>query len=224
MANFLHQADLPDDVDLGPVIAIDTETMGLNLSRDRLCLVQVSDGKGDAHLVQMPQRDRAGTAPFAGSAASGSAASASALAPNLCRQLGDPARLKLMHFARFDIASVFAYLGVLMTNVYCTKLASRMIRTTTDRHGLRDLCKEMLGVEISKFNQTSDWGAPTLTPEQLDYAASDVLHLHALKQHLDALLEREGRTELAQQCFDFLPYRAQLDLLGWDERDIFAHS
>ena len=119
---------------------------------------------------------------------------------------------------------VFADLGVLMTNVYCTKLASRMIRTTTDRHGLRDLCKEMLGVEISKFNQTSDWGAPTLTPEQLDYAASDVLHLHALKEHLDALLEREGRAELAQQCFDFLPYRAQLDLLGWDERDIFAHS
>ena len=215
MANFLHQADLPDDVDLGPVIAIDTETMGLNLTRDRLCLVQVSDGKGDAHLVQMPQRDSAGTAPFAGSAASASA-SASALAPNLCRQLGDPTRLKLMHFARFDIASVFAYLGVLMTNVYCTKLASRMIRTTTDRHGLRDLCKEMLGVEISKFNQTSDWGAPTLSPEQLDYAASDVLHLHALKEHLDALLVREGRAELAQQCFDFLPYRAQLDLLGWD--------
>lgn len=223
MTNYLHQADLPDDVDLGPVFAIDTETMGLNLTRDRLCLVQVSDGNGDAHLVQMPQRSMPGTAPFAGAVATTATASAP-LAPNLCRQLGDPNRLKLMHFARFDIASVYAYLGVLMTNVYCTKLASRMIRTTSDRHGLRDLCKEMLGVEISKFNQTSDWGAVTLSPEQLDYAASDVLHLHALRSKLDGLLEREGRLALAQRCFDFLPHRAQLDLLGWDERDIFAHS
>lgn len=216
MANYLHKHDLPDDVDLGEVFAIDTETLGLNLARDRLCVVQVSDGKGDAHVVQMPARDDAGDRPYAGAG--------TAMAPNLCRQLADPARLKLMHFARFDIASIYAYLGVLMTNVYCTKLASRMVRTSTDRHGLRDLCKEFLNVEISKVQQTSDWGADVLSPEQVDYAASDVLYLHGLKDALDQLLAREGRTALAQQCFDFLPYRSQLDLLGWEERDIFAHS
>ena len=216
MANFLHQHDLPDDIDLGPVFAIDTETMGLNLTRDRLCVVQVSSGNGDAHVIQMPQRAQPGVSPFAGSGIQ--------LAPNLSKQLADPSRLKLMHFARFDIASVYAYLGVLMTNVYCTKLASRMIRTSTDRHGLRDLCKEFLSVEISKVQQTSDWGAPELSKEQVDYAASDVLYLHGLKQALAGLLEREGRTALAQSCFDFLPYRVQLDLLGWEERDIFAHA
>ena len=216
MANYLHKHDLPDDVDLGEVFAIDTETLGLNLARDRLCVVQVSDGKGDAHVVQMPARGDAGDRPYAGAG--------TAMAPNLCRQLADPARLKLMHFARFDIASIYAYLGVLMTNVYCTKLASRMVRTSTDRHGLRDLCKEFLNVEISKVQQTSDWGAEVLSPEQVDYAASDVLYLHGLKDALDQLLAREGRTALAQQCFDFLPYRSQLDLLGWEERDIFAHS
>ena len=216
MSNFLHQHDLPDDIDLGPVFAIDTETMGLNLARDRLCVVQVSSGNGDAHVIQMPQRAQPGVSPFAGSGIQ--------LAPNLSKQLADPSRLKLMHFARFDIASVYAYLGVLMTNVYCTKLASRMIRTSTDRHGLRDLCKEFLSVEISKVQQTSDWGAPELSKEQVDYAASDVLYLHGLKQALDGLLEREGRTALAQSCFDFLPYRVQLDRLGWEERDIFAHA
>ena len=216
MANYLHQNDLPADIDLGPVFAIDTETMGLHLMRDRLCVVQVSSGDGDAHVIQMPQRRTVGDTPFAGSGIDA--------APNLCRQLADPARLKLMHFARFDIASVYAYLGVLMTNVYCTKLASRMVRTSTDRHGLRDLCKEFLGVEISKVQQTSDWGVEQLSPEQVDYAASDVLYLHGIKAALDAILKREGRTELAQACFDFLPHRAQLDLLGWEERDIFAHS
>ena len=216
MANYLHQHDLPADVDLGPVFAIDTETLGLNLTRDRLCVVQVSSGNGDAHVVQMPQRNVEGVAPFAGNGIT--------QAPNLCRQLSDPARLKLMHYARFDIASVYAYLGMLMTNVYCTKLASRMVRTSTDRHGLRDLCKEFLGVEISKVQQTSDWGAETLSEEQVNYAASDVLYLHGLKDALDGLLAREGRAELAQACFDFLPRRAQLDLLGWEERDIFAHS
>ena len=216
MANYLHKHDLPDDVDLGEVFAIDTETLGLNLARDRLCVVQVSSGNGDAHLVQMPLRDHKGDRPYAGSGLK--------TAPNLCRQLADPKRLKLMHFARFDIASVYAYLGVLMTNVYCTKLASRLVRTSTDRHGLRDLCKEFLDVEISKVQQTSDWGAESLSPEQVDYAASDVLYLHGLEDALDHLLEREGRAELAQKCFDFLPHRSQLDLLGWEERDIFAHA
>ena len=216
MANFLHMHDLPADIDLGPVFAIDTETMGLNLVRDRLCVVQVSSGDGDAHVIQMPQREQDGVSPFAGAGIQ--------LAPNLARQLADPARLKLMHFARFDIASVYAYLGVLMTNVYCTKLASRIVRTSTDRHGLRDLCKEFLNVDISKVQQTSDWGAPELSKEQVDYAASDVLYLHGLKEALDGLLAREGRSELAQACFDFLPRRAQLDLLGWEDRDIFAHS
>ena len=216
MANYYHQHDLPADIDLGPVFAIDTETLGLNLVRDRLCVVQVSSGDGDAHVIQMPVRTGAGVEPYAGSGIDA--------APNLSRQLADPARLKLMHFGRFDIASVYAYLGVLMRNVYCTKLASRMVRTSTDRHGLRDLCKEFLGVEISKVQQTSDWGVETLSREQIDYAASDVLHLHQIKAALDDLLVREGRTELAQKCFDFLPHRAQLDLLGWEERDIFAHS
>lgn len=216
MANFYHQDDLPADIDLGPVFAIDTETMGLNLIRDRLCVVQVSSGDGNAHVVQMPQRRTAGETPLAGAGI--------AAAPNLCRQLADPARLKLMHYARFDIASVYAYLGVLMTNIYCTKLASRMVRTSTDRHGLRDLCKELLGVELSKVQQSSDWGTETLSSEQVDYAASDVLHLHGLKAALDLILVREGRADLAQKCFDFLPHRAQLDLLGWEERDIFAHA
>lgn len=204
MAIHFHEEDLPEGA-LGPgPIAVDTETMGLALGRDRLCVVQLSDGGGDEHLVRFsPGSDYA--------------------APNLKAVLADPSRLKLYHFARFDLASIQAYLGVMAAPVYCTKTASRLVRTYTDRHGLKDLVRELLGQEISKQQQTSDWGAPELSDAQKDYAASDVRHLHACKEKLDERLIREGRVELAQACFDFLPYRARLDLAGWPEQDIFAH-
>ncbi|MFC7334615.1 ribonuclease D [Rhodocista pekingensis] len=200
----LHDGDLPDGLDLGPVVAIDTETMGLNPARDRLCLVQLSAGDGRCHLVQFRQ-------------------GAGYDAPNLKRMLTDPGTLKLFHFARFDIAVMQAYLGVLTGPVYCTKVASKLTRTFTDRHGLKDLCRDLLGVELSKQQQSSDWGADELTAEQLKYAASDVLHLHEIKARLDGMLAREGRTALAQECFRFLPTRALLDLGGWAEPDLFAH-
>jgi len=203
MAIKLHRGDLPADVTFGPVVAIDTETMGLNPHRDRLCLVQLSAGDGNAHLVQMPR------CPYH--------------APRLAALLADPKVLKLFHFGRFDIAVLEHALGVRCEPVYCTKIAAKLTRTFTDRFGLKDLCKELLGVDLSKQQQSSDWGADTLTEEQLTYAASDVLHLHALKAKLDALLAREGRTELAQAAFTFLPSRARLDLVGWPEEDIFAH-
>jgi ribonuclease D len=204
----LHRHDLPDGLSLGPVVAVDTETMGLDPRRDRLCLVQLSSGDGNAHLVQI-------IPPALGGRGSD--------CPNLKALLADPAVVKLLHFARFDVAFVQRNLGVRMAPVRCTKIAAKLIRTYTDRHGLRDLCRDLLGVEISKQQQTSDWGAPELTAEQLSYAATDVLHLHALWARLEALLVREGRLELAQACFDFLPDRAMLDLLGWDAPDIFAH-
>lgn len=202
----LYRDDLPADLDLGPVVAIDTETMGLDPRRDRLCLVQLSGGDGSAHLVQFPIGSPAGYA-----------------APNLRRLLSDPQRLKLFHFARFDLAMLLRHLGVVTAPVYCTKIASKMTRTFTDRHGLKDLCGELLGVQISKQQQSSDWGAAELSSDQLAYAASDVLHLHALKERFDALLAREGRSALAEACFGFLPTRAALDLQGWDEPDIFQH-
>jgi ribonuclease D len=203
MAIKLHRGDLPADLSLGAVVAIDTETMGLNPHRDRLCLVQLSAGDGNAHLVQMPRGPHH--------------------APRLAALLADPKVLKLFHFGRFDIAVLEHALGVRCEPVYCTKIAAKLTRTFTDRFGLKDLCKELLGVDLSKQQQTSDWGADTLSEEQLTYAASDVLHLHALKAKLDALLAREGRTELAQAAFTYLPSRARLDLAGWPEEDIFAH-
>ena len=204
MANFLYQGDLPDDLDLGPVVAIDCETMGLNPHRDRLCVIQMSSGDGHAHLVQVAQGQTE--------------------APNLCRMLEDPNVLKLFHFGRFDIAAMYNAFGALTAPVYCTKIASKLIRTYTDRHGLKNLLQELLGIDISKHQQSSDWGAAELSQAQLDYAASDVLYLHQLRDMLNARLEREGRMELAQRCFDFLPTRAQLDLAGWPDSDIFAHS
>jgi ribonuclease D len=204
MANFLHSGDLPEALDLGPTIAVDCETMGLVPGRDRLCLVQLSSGDGHAHLVQLladqgpPSR--------------------------LVRLLADPQRLKLFHFGRFDIAVLLHRFGVLTTPVYCTKIASRLVRTYTDRHGLKYLLQELLDIDISKQQQSSDWGAETLTQAQLDYAASDVLYLHRLRAALDAMLEREGRIALAKACFEFLPHRAALDVAGWAELDIFAHS
>ncbi len=203
MANHLYQHDLPDGVDLGRAVAIDCETMGLNPHRDRLCLIQMSGGDGDCHLVQVARDIRP--------------------APNLCRMLADPAVLKLFHFGRFDIAALLNAYGTLTAPVYCTKVASKLVRTFTDRHGLKYLLGDLLGVDISKYQQQSDWGAADLTPAQLDYAASDVLYLHRLREVLDAMLAREGRTEVAQACFDFLPARARLDLEGWPELDIFAH-
>jgi ribonuclease D len=199
----LHKNDLPDGLDLGPVVAIDSETLGLNPYRDRLCLAQLSAGDGVCHAVQF--------------AAGGFAA------PNLKRLLGDPAVTKLFHFARFDMAMLRKHLGVVTAPVYCTKIASKLVRTYTDRHGLKDLVKELLGVDMSKEQQSSDWGAPDLTEKQLAYAASDVAHLHRLKEVLDAMLAREGRTALAKACFDFLPARVELDLAGWPDVDIFAH-
>jgi ribonuclease D len=199
----LHDGDLPDDVYFGPTVAIDTETMGLNPARDRLCLVQMSAGDGHCHMVQF----RAGVYD----------------APNLKRLLADPGVTKLFHFARFDVAVLKAYLGVVCAPVYCTKVASKLVRTFTDRHGLKDLCRDLLGIDLSKQQQSSDWGSAELTPEQLRYAASDVLHLHELRARLDVMLAREGRTDLAEQCFRFLPTRAELDLGGWDEPDLFAH-
>ncbi len=203
MTYWLHHGDRPEGVDFGAAVAVDTEAMGLNPHRDRLCVVQLSAGDGDAHLIQF--------APGAYDA------------PRLQRLLGDPFVTKLFHFARFDLAMMHRYLGAMATPVYCTKIASRLARTFTDRHGLRDLCKDLLSVDLSKQQQSSDWGAPTLTEEQLRYAASDVLHLHALRARLDAMLAREGREPLARAAFDFLPHRVLLDLGGWAEQDIFAH-
>jgi ribonuclease D len=204
----LHKNDLPDDLRFGPTVAIDTETMGLNPHRDRLCLVQLSAGDGSAHLVQV-------TPPSLGGRGAG--------CPNLKRLLSDPEVTKLFHFARFDCAVLRHALGVSVAPVVCTKVAAKLVRTFTDRHGLKDLCRELLGVEISKQQQSSDWGAPDLSPEQLAYAASDVLHLHALWERLEGLLRREGRLELAEACFRFLPVRGELDLLGYAEPDLFAH-
>jgi ribonuclease D len=203
-----HRHDLPPGVDFGAAVAVDTETMGLNPHRDRLCLVQLSAGDGTAHLVQIVPPSLGGRG---------------ADCPNLKQLLADPAIVKLMHFARFDVGVLQHNLGITVAPVRCTKIAAKLVRTFTDRHGLRDLCRELLGVEISKQQQTSDWGAPDLTPEQLAYAASDVLHLHALWAKLEALLRREGRLELAQACFEFLPARTRLDLLGYETPDIFAH-
>jgi ribonuclease D len=204
----LHRGDLPDGLDLGPVVAVDTETMGLNPHRDRLCLVQLSAGDGRAHLVQIVPVALGGQG---------------VACPNLARLLADPGVVKLMHFARFDVAVLQHTLGITVAPVKCTKIAARLVRTFTDRHGLKDLCKELLGVEISKQQQTSDWGAPDLSAEQLAYAASDVLHLHALWARLEALLLREDRLALAEACFAFLPARGRLDLLGYETPDIFAH-
>ncbi len=203
MSIHLHHGDLPADLDLGKSVAIDTETMGLNPHRDRLCLVQLSAGDGVSHLVQFARNGYD--------------------APRLRALLTDAQVLKIFHFGRFDIAMLHRHLGALTKPVYCTKIASRLTRTFTDRHGLKDLCRELLGIELSKQQQSSDWGAPELTDEQLRYAASDVLHLHALKAKLDEMLAREGRQGIAQACFDFLPARALLDLAGWGAEDIFAH-
>ncbi|MCC6949280.1 MAG: ribonuclease D [Bradyrhizobiaceae bacterium] len=200
----LHRGDLSDISQFGAVVAIDTETLGLNPKRDRLCVVQLSGGDGSADVVQMPLGDTE--------------------APNIVKLLSDPKRVKLFHYARFDIAVLYNAFGVMPEPVYCTKIASRLARTYTDRHGLKDLAKELLGLDLSKQQQSSDWGAETLTDAQVAYAASDVLHLHALKERLDAMLVREGRAQLAAECFKFLPTRARLDLAGFAEEDIFAHS
>jgi ribonuclease D len=199
----LHQQDLPADLDLAAVVAVDTEAMGLDPDRDRLCLLQISAGDGDCHLVQFREPDYR--------------------APNLRRVLGDPTVEKVFHFARYDLGMIRRHLGVLCRPVYCTKNASKLARTYTDRHGLRDLCQELLGIELSKQMQSSDWGAPELSEAQLSYAAGDVLHLHRLREHLDSMLEREGRTALAAACFAFLPDRVELDLAGWAQHDIFAY-
>ena len=199
----LHQNDLPDGLDLGPVVAIDTETMGLHPHRDRLCLVQLSSGDGTAHLVQIAKGQKK--------------------APNLARLLRSRQVEKLFHFGRFDIAVMAHAFGAVSRPVYCTKIASKLVRTFTDRHGLKNLCQELLGVDISKQQQSSDWGAAELTKAQIDYAASDVLYLHRIKEILDARLAREGRTDVAQAAFEFLPTRAALDLMGWPDADIFAH-
>ena len=204
MTHSVYKNDLPDGLNLGPVVAIDCETMGLNPHRDRLCVVQLSAGDGSAHLVQI--------------------AKGQTEAPNLCALLEDPDVLKLFHFGRFDIAAMHHAFGATAAPVYCTKIASRLVRTFTDRHGLAKLLQELLNVDISKQQQSSDWGAETLTEAQIDYAASDVLYLHRLREAMNVMLEREGRMELAQACFDFLPTRAKLDLAGWPEIDIFAHS
>ena len=204
MTNTLHIGDLPATVSFGDCVAIDTESMGLNWDRDRLCLVQLSAGDGNAHMVQLPsgQYD----------------------APNLKKLLTDPNVTKLFHFARADLAAIKRWLGVMPTPIYCTKIASILVRTFTDRHGLKDLSKDLIAVDVSKEQQTSDWGAANLTTEQLSYAASDVLHLHKLKAKLDGMLARENRTELARQIMDFLPVRAELDLQGWRDIDVFSHK
>lgn len=203
MANYLYKNDLPDGLDLGPIVAIDCETMGLHPHRDRLCVVQMSGGDGNAHMVQVGIGQTE--------------------APNLSAMLENPDVLKLFHFGRFDIAAMYNAFGALAAPVYCTKIASKLVRTYTDRHGLKNLLQELLDVDVSKQQQSSDWGAAELTEAQLDYAASDVLHLHKLRDALNIRLEREGRDELARACFDFLPTRARLDLAGWPEIDIFAH-
>jgi len=204
MTNFLHEGDLPADVSFGDAVAVDSEAMGLRIGRDPLCVVQLSAGDGNAHVVQLDRKTYD--------------------APNLKRLLTDPKVLKIFHFGRFDIAMFQHYLGVTTTPVYCTKIASKLARTYTDRHGLKDVTKELVGIDISKAQQSSDWGQARLTPEQQAYAASDVLNLHAIRTKLDAMLAREGRQDLAQACFDFLPDRAKLDLAGWEDVDIFAHS
>ena len=202
-SNILHKGDLPNQLNLGPIVAIDCETMGLNFHRDRLCLVQLSSGDGIAHMVQIASDQHS--------------------APNLCKLLSDEKVLKIFHFGRFDIAALLKTFGILTSPVYCTKIASKLVRTYTDRHGLKNLLQELLGIDISKQQQSSDWGAVTLTDAQLEYAASDVLYLHSLKDELDLRLLREGRMDLAKSSFDFLPTRARLDLTGWSETDIFAH-
>lgn len=205
MAVFFHEEDLPEGVLGAGAVAVDTETMGLQTLRDRLCLLQISDGNGDEHLVRFnPSSDYS--------------------APNLKKILADPNRTKLYHFARFDLAAIEYYMGVMAEPVFCTKIASRLIRTYTDRHGLKELVRELLGQDISKQQQSSDWGGPVLSEAQRDYAASDVRFLHRLKDELEIRLEREGRTAMAQACFDFLPHRARLDIAGWPETDIFAHA
>ncbi|HSV29829.1 MAG TPA: ribonuclease D [Candidatus Omnitrophota bacterium] len=203
MAIHYHVGDLPPGLDFGPVVAVDSETMGLNLHRDRLCVVQLSAGDGDAHLVHFPEPHYH--------------------APNLQRLFADQGVTKLFHYARFDLAMIRKYLGVRCTPVWCTKVASKLVRTNTDRHGLKDLCRDLAGIELSKQQQTSDWGAAELTAEQMAYAASDVLYLHQIKTRMEALLDREGRRDLAEACFRFLPDRAELDLEGWGEEDIFSH-
>ena len=204
LANHLHEGDLPDGLDLGPVVAVDSEAMGLRIGRDPLCVVQLSAGDGDAHLVRLvrPAYD----------------------CPNLKRLLADPKVLKLFHFGRYDMAMFAHHLGADTGPVYCTKIASKLARTYTDRHGLKDLCRELLNIDMSKAQQSSDWGAAVLSPEQIAYAASDVLYLHDLKAKLDDMLAREGRAELAQACFGFLPARARLDISGWEDVDVFAHG
>lgn len=203
MAITLHKGDLPAGLSFGSSVAVDSETLGLNPHRDPLCLVQLSAGDGNAHLVQLDRSNYE--------------------APNLRALMADPSVLKIFHYARFDVAVMQKYLGVVTTPIYCTKIASKLVRTYTDRHGLKDLCKELLNVDLSKQQQSSDWGAEKISEAQLAYAASDVTHLHELKAILDRMLAREGRTELARACFDFLPVRASLDLAGWGEEDIFAH-
>lgn len=205
MAVYLHEEDLPEGVLAPGPVAVDTETMGLITPRDRLCLVQISDGKGDEHLVRF-------------------APGSSYDAPNLKAVLADPSRIKLYHFARFDLAAIEHYMGVTAAPVFCTKIASKLVRTYTDRHGLKDLVRELLGKDVSKQQQSSDWGAPELSEAQKDYAASDVRYLHAMHEILIQRLAREHRTELAQACFDFLPARAKLDLAGWPDHDIFSHA
>ncbi len=204
MTVYLHEGDLPDGLDLGPEVAVDSETMGLRFRRDPLCVVQLSAGDGDAHVVRLnrPGYD----------------------CPNLKALMADRGVLKIFHFGRFDIGMVELHLGVETGPVYCTKIASKLARTYTDRHGLKDVARELAGIDLSKAQQSSDWGSPELSQAQLDYAASDVLHLHVIKDRLNQMLVREGRMELAQACFDFLPIRARLDLRGWDEMDIFAHT
>lgn len=204
MTIHLHRGDLPDGLNLGSEVAVDSETLGLRFRRDPLCVVQLSAGDGDAHVVQLDRQTYH--------------------CPNLKRLLADSGTLKIFHFGRFDIGMFELHLGVETRPVYCTKIASKLARTYTDRHGLKDVVRELAGVDLSKAQQSSDWGAETLSPEQLAYAASDVLHLHAIKARLDMMLARQGRTELARACFDFLPVRSRLDLEGWDEVDIFAHS
>ena len=204
MANTVYKADLPEDLNLGSIVAVDCETMGLNPNRDRLCVVQLSSGDGNAHLVQISQGQDS--------------------APNLCKILKDKNVLKLFHFGRFDIAAIYKTFGILTTHVYCTKIASRLVRTYTDKHGLKNLIQELLDTDISKQQQSSDWGANTLSKAQIEYAASDVLSLHKFKDILDEKIKREGRMKIAQSCFDFLPVRAQLDIEGWPETDVFAHS
>lgn len=204
MTIHLHHGDLPDGITLGASIAVDTETLGLNPHRDRLCLVQISSGDGDAHLVKLGPNDYA-------------------KAHNLKAVMQNKNILKIFHFARFDVAVMSHYLGIRTEPVYCTKIAAKLTRTFTERNGLKDLCRDLLGIELNKQQQTSDWGADVLSDEQMAYAASDVLHLHALKAKMDDLLKREGRTELAQECYDFLPARAELDLLGFEDPDLFAH-